>query len=50
MLTWHLLFVADPTLTLDNFVGVIEKVTPDKEKECVGEGVEVGLPYSRLLS
>ena len=25
-------FVADPTLTLDNFIGVIDKVTPDKER------------------
>ena len=25
-------FVADPTLTLDNFIGVIEKVTSDKER------------------
>ena len=32
MLTWHFPFFTDPTLTLDNFIGVIEKVTPDKEK------------------
>ena len=25
-------FVADPTLTLNNFIGVMEKVTPDKER------------------
>ena len=30
MLTWLLPFFTDPTLTLGNFVGVIEKVTPDK--------------------
>ena len=32
MLTWHFPLFADPTLTLDNFIGVIEKVTPDKER------------------
>ena len=32
MLTWHFPFFADPTLTLDNFIGVIDKVTPDKER------------------
>ena len=32
MLTWLLPFFADPTLTLDNFIGVIDKVTPDKER------------------
>ena len=25
-------FFTDPTLTLDNFIGVIKKVTPDKER------------------
>ena len=32
MLTWHLPFFTDSTLTLNNFIGVIEKVTPDKER------------------
>ena len=32
MLTWLLPFFTDPTLTLDNFIGVMEKVTPDKER------------------
>ena len=32
MLTWLLPFFTDPALTLNNFIGVIEKVTPDKER------------------
>ena len=42
MLTWHLPFFTDSTLTLDNFIGVIEKVTPDKERrrEVWGEVLE----------
>ena len=32
MLTWLLPLFTDPALTLDNFIGVIEKVTSDKKK------------------
>ena len=32
MLTWHFPLFADPTLTVSSLVGVIEKVTPDKER------------------
>ena len=32
MLTWHFSLCADPTLTLDNFIGVMKKVTTDTEK------------------
>ena len=32
MLTWHLPLFVDPTLTLDNFIGVMKKVTSDKER------------------
>ena len=32
MLTWHFPLFAGPTLTVSSLVGVIEKVTPDKER------------------
>ena len=32
MLTWHFPLFTDSTLTLGNFIGVIEKVTPDEER------------------
>ena len=39
MLTWHFPLFADPTLTVSSLVGVIEKVTSDKEwrREVWGE-------------
>ena len=32
MLTWHFPLYIDPTLTVDNLVKVMEKVTSDKER------------------
>ena len=32
MLTWQVSLFAEPTLTVDNLVGVMEKVTSDKER------------------
>ena len=32
MVTSHFSLFVDPTLTLDNFTGVMKKVTPDKER------------------
>ena len=32
MLTWHFSLCADPTLTLENFIGIMKKVTLDKER------------------
>ena len=45
MLTWHFPLFADPTLTVSSLVGVIEKVTPDKERrrEVWGEVLEWNL-------
>ena len=45
MLTWHFPLFADPTLTLDNFIGVIEKVTPDKERRKKVWGKVLELDY-----
>ena len=32
MLTWHFLLFADPTLTVDSLVGVMDEVTPGKKR------------------
>ena len=50
MLTWHFSLFADPTLTLDNFIGVIEKVTPDKERRREVWGEVLKMEYCTLDS
>ena len=52
MLTWLLPLFTDPTLTLNNFIGVMKKVTSDKKKrrEVWGEVLKwkYRTPYSYL--
>ena len=52
MLTWHFSLFADPTLTLDNFVEVMKKVTSDTERKRMVWGemlkLEYHTPYSYL--
>ena len=52
MLTWQVSFVCRPLTNSRKYSRSYEEtdIRQEKEKGGVGEGVEVGKPYSRLLS